>query len=235
MIRCLHKDFQFSSCCSSTLFEWGGILQQRMKILLPSAGVFVEKGDWDGSVVWSKSPEREHAVLFSKTPVEIYRTMFFHRKEYDFDWHTFDDLQGHRIGVIQGYLDIVIFDRAKKSGKQFNVESVTKEYQNLIKLLKNRIDVFPCSELVCLKILQEQFDQEERNSLVYHPKPWRENALYLIMNKKNERAERLLQAFERGMRSIKENGRYDQMRIDFLNGVYDKGKEDEPVRISTEK
>ena len=71
-----------------------------------------ENGDWDGSTVWAYSPEREKKFLFSE-PIGHGCHVFFHLKDFKFDWQTEDDLQGIKIGGTIGYRYLVEIEKLK--------------------------------------------------------------------------------------------------------------------------
>lgn len=185
------------------------------------AFVYAEKGFWDGSVGWSKNPEREKVFFFPETAIHTNREVFFYRQDDDFEWQTLADLEGLRVGALRGYVHVKRFESALEAGTQFILEVNESEDRNLKMLLLKRIDVFPCSEVVCNQYLRTKFSQEERASLSMHPTSLSENPLYLIISKESEQAQYWLQAFERGMKQLKESGRYRQIRQDFYNGTYD--------------
>ena len=180
--------------------------------------VLVANGEWDGTLAFSKTPERLQTLQFSETPIGDVSVVLFYRKNYKFDWKTVDDLQGHRIGVMQGYATAEELEQFKKLGGNVTVEYATTEVQNFKKLLADRIDIFPVVEEVAIKVLHNNFTQEEIDKLTTHPVPFKKKQLYVVFSKKNKQPEVLYQAFERGMKKLKQSGRYNQMIKEHVNG-----------------
>lgn len=182
----------------------------------------VQDGEQDGTLGFSKTPKRLETVRYSDTPLGNASIVFFYRKNYAFDWITIDDLKGQRIGVMQGYSSAEVFEHLKQEGMPLTLEYATTEAQNLHKLLSGRIDIFPATEVVTMKILHDNFTPQDIALITKHPQPWKEQALYVIFSKNIHRTDHLHQAFERGMKALKESGRYDQMMQDYVAGEYDK-------------
>jgi polar amino acid transport system substrate-binding protein len=74
-----------------------------------------KEGTWDGSVVWVDSDERREYFLYSD-PVVPSKMAFFHLKGSDFDWNSYEDLKGIRIGGTLEYAYGKEFDAAEKAG-----------------------------------------------------------------------------------------------------------------------
>ncbi|WP_163836900.1 substrate-binding periplasmic protein [Spartinivicinus ruber] len=70
---------------------------------LPWKRAFVTSlnGISDGTILWAKTSEREQNFYISD-PVKVYQWVFFHLKDYDFDWKTLADLKGVMIGATRG-------------------------------------------------------------------------------------------------------------------------------------
>jgi len=182
----------------------------------------VAKGDFDGSIFWTKSPERIKDVEYSKTPVDSLREVFFFRKNISFNWKTIKDLEPYELGATFGNSHIQKFEKAIGEGIKLKFQPVQSEIQNINKLLRSRIDAFLCMESVCGKMLLQQYSQKERDLIAVHPKIWVDNPHYLIISKKNKRAGYWFQTFESGLQKLKESGRLQRIRDDFMNGKYDK-------------
>lgn len=161
-------------------------------------------------------------LQYSDTPLGDASVVFFHRKNDVFDWTMVDDLKGHRIGVMQGYSSAEIFEQLKQEGAPLTLEYASTEFQNLKKLMTDRIDIFPAVKTVTMKILHDKFTTEDIALLTTHPVPWAKQELHVIFSKNIHRTEHLHQAFERGLKTLKESGRYEQMMQDYFSGKYDK-------------
>lgn len=180
----------------------------------------VELGTYEGSPGWAKTSERERLVLFSE-PLGELCTVFFHRVDTDFDWHTEADLVGYRIGAVLGFEATERLEALRAQGLALNLDVAEDELTNFKKLLLGRIDIFPAVKDTGLYLLRMNFTPAERTALTYHSQPWGCLENYLIISPESPRADELLQAFARGMQRLRTSGRYDQITQDFLNGAYD--------------
>jgi len=169
-----------------------------------------EMGEWDGSAVWFRSPEREESFYLSD-PVILSSYVFFHLKNYLFDWRTMDDLREIRIGATLGYNYGEAFEAAEKAGA-INVDRCASDELNLQKLLRDRFKIFPVDMEVGYAMLHKQFKPETVSLFTNHPRPLRQESLYLLLSKKLERNKRLIELFNRGLQKLKESGRIEEFQ-----------------------
>lgn len=168
---------------------------------------------------WYRSPEREKLFIYSE-PLQIDKNVFFYRKDNPLEhWETLDDLKGKRIGAVAGFTYTKEFWDAQKSGK-LQIETASSEELNIRKLWKGRIDIFPTGPLVGQMIIRELFGPEALERAAFHPKPLLAVTGHLLISKKTEHANELVEAFNRGLAKLKENGRYAQFREDLIAGKY---------------
>jgi polar amino acid transport system substrate-binding protein len=178
------------------------------------------EGGWDGSSYWYKTPEREKDFLFSDV-VTNSTYAFFHIKGSSFDWNTLEDLQGMPIGGTIGYFYKELFEPMEKEGK-LDVQWVPKDEHNLKKLLKQRIKIFPSNIDVAFDLLQIHFTPQEIKKFSYHPKPLRQSPAYLILSKKVKGNQRMLELFNKGLKRLKDSGKYQQYFEESRRGEYKK-------------
>ncbi|MBF9018017.1 MULTISPECIES: ABC transporter substrate-binding protein [unclassified Oceanispirochaeta] len=176
-------------------------------------------GDWDASIGWQKTPEREKDFIFSE-PILEGRIVFFHLKDYSFEWETLDDLKGIKIGAVIGYNYSVEFIEAERAG-EITVKRIGSEEQNFKKLLSGRIDVFISNVDVGYAVLNKYFPDEEYDRITYHTTPFYINELRLAFSRKNQKSDRLLLLFNRGLQELKNQGLYDQYYESSRKGEYE--------------
>lgn len=175
-------------------------------------------GKWDGTVGWRKSPAREPDFLFSDPILQV-NTVFFHRSGKMFDWNTVDDVGHLTIGVTLGYGYIELLkDAANRGGGK--LEAARSDELNLQKLAAGRIDVFPCAEQVGYYLLRTKFIPGTADLVRHHTKPLMDSQLHLLISKKNPNAQDLIDRFNRGLRTLRESGKYDQYLNESLTGEY---------------
>jgi polar amino acid transport system substrate-binding protein len=167
-----------------------------------------EEGYYDGTPGWYRTPERETAFYVSD-PLADDTQSFFHLKTYPFEWNAIEDLKGIRIGATLGYNYGDQFSAAEKEGRIL-VDRVAKDETNFKKLLHKRIDIFPMNTLTGYSMLHTMFKPEIVSLFANHSKPVRSATLHLLLSRKVQRNEQLIILFNKGLRALKESGRYDE-------------------------
>lgn len=191
-----------------------GKISQRVTAAFHAAGVDVKYGffpwrralqlaagkQWDGSLVWRKTPERERRFYFSD-PVFYCDYVFFHRRSQHFNWKTLADLRRYRIGTTLEYDYGDEFRREQKSGT-LKTDTAPTDEQNLRKLLAGRIDLFPVTREVGEYLLATHFTPEQAQQLAIHPRPLLVQPMYLLLNRQDPHHLALIQKFNRGLQQL---------------------------------
>jgi polar amino acid transport system substrate-binding protein len=181
-----------------------------------------KEGTWDGSVVWVDSDERREHFLYSDAVVPS-TFVFFHLKGSDFEWNSYEDLRGIRIGGTLEYAYSEEFDAAEKAGI-IKTNRANNDEIGLKKLLKGRIEAFPGEVMVTYAQIRDTFSQEDAALFTHHPKAINEDPMYLLLGKKVAGNEAMRDLFNEGLKRLKGSGRYDQIIADALAGKYAKPK-----------
>jgi polar amino acid transport system substrate-binding protein len=181
---------------------------------------YAESGDWDGTFLWFDTPERRKLFYVSNPIIDI-KYVFFHLKSYSFDWKTVDDLRGIKIGGTLEYNYGESFQKAEKE-KKIQVYRVSSDKQNLKKILYGRIQIFPNDLDAGLHILNNNFTPEEVKLFTYHPLPVKAAPHCLLLSKKNRKNKELLELFNKGLKVLKDTGKFDQYLAESRQGKYDR-------------
>ncbi len=181
---------------------------------------YAKTGEWDGSVIWQRTPEREKYFYFSDVILEG-TYVFFHLKSVNFDWNTIEDLKGIKIGATGGYTYGEAFDKAAKENS-IQVDYVIYDVQNLKKMLAGRIKIFPVELNVGLDLLQKHFSPEQINKITFHPKIIKRNFYRLILSKKIKTNRKRIALFNKGLSRLCNNGKVKQYMLEFEKGLYNK-------------
>lgn len=161
-----------------------------------------ETGDLDGSIVWSRNAERE-AVMHYSDPVLNLDTVVFYANDRPIDWDQPADLKGLRLGGVIGYDYSFV-----KPDDGYDVSYIGEPINNYRKLMADRLDGVMEERLVGLNLAREAgvFDQ-----VSYHPKNIKSEPYFLIVGKANPRGAEIIEVFNRGLRALKDTGRYDSL------------------------
>lgn len=207
----LSRDLKYSGVASRIVteaFALEGIKVEYGFFPWKRAFYLAEKGEWDGTAVWLRSPEREMDFYLSD-PVVNSRYVFFHMRSFPFEWKKIDDLKGIRIGATIGYDYGEEFEDAEKKGL-ISVIRVPSDEQNLMKLLHGRIDVFPLDMEVGYTMLHRMYKPEVVNMVTNNPRPVRTDPLHLLLTKKLEKNARLMVLFNKGLKSLIAKGEVER-------------------------
>jgi polar amino acid transport system substrate-binding protein len=164
-------------------------------------------GGVNGTVFWSTSgrdSDRQRRFAFSDVVFEG-RSVLFHLKSYPFHWRGYQQLQGVRMGGTAGYE--YTFDQYPNI--RMDRAAVSDEL-NFRKLAAGRFDVFPANLDVGREILRTALTPEEAASITWDPHPYNITRYHLLLNKRNKDTPRYLAVFNKGLKRLKESGKYDE-------------------------
>ncbi|MFO7817628.1 MAG: hypothetical protein R6V39_08120, partial [Desulfovibrionales bacterium] len=85
-----------------------------------------------------------------------------------------------------------------------------------------RIDIFPSAEIMGYKTLRDNFSAEVVDSITSSSKPLHTSTGHLLFPKSRDDAQKLLADFNKGLKQLKDSGRYDELLDDVLAGKYSK-------------
>lgn len=172
----------------------------------------VLNGEYDGTFPWLATEKHSTEMLPHNEPLVQQTEVFFHRKDRNFDWESMDDLKQYRVGGSNGYAHVEMLTNAG-----VEVDVGTNDTVNYRKLLDDRIDVFPADLLVGNHLLQTDFSDEDTAKLTYHSKPLSEGDMFILFSRQTANGQALADTFDRGLKALKDNGRYDEIIQEFLN------------------
>lgn len=175
-------------------------------------------GEWDGSIVWSKTEERAEYFYYSD-PVLYTQTVFFHRKDLDFDWETYADLKDYTIGITLGYtyreLDQYI------DNPEYKFDPAPNDETNFRKLIAGRIDIFPVSLDIGYETMRNIFNELQIAEITHNQNPIDEVSYHLILTKVKDYNKDFIEMFNEGLKMLIESGKYDQYIQDSFMGLYE--------------
>lgn len=160
-----------------------------------------------GSILWSTSgrdSDRQRRFMFSDVVFDG-QSVLFHLKRYPFRWQGYPQLAGVRMGGTAGYE--YTFDRYPYI--QMDRTAVTDE-ANFRKLAAGRLDVFPANLDVGRAILRNVLAPEQAQLITWDPNPYNITRYHLMLNKLNKDNPRYLALFNRGLKRLRDSGKYDE-------------------------
>jgi polar amino acid transport system substrate-binding protein len=183
----------------------------------PRAMAEAQDGPAQGAVVWSKGKPgsaRNRHFVYSDVMFEG-KAVFFHRTGFPFTWKTYADLAKFRIGGVAGYE----YDFETTPGVR--IDRAPTEYLSMRKLLAERFDVYPTIREVGLYTLRTGFPAEEAAAIsLYHGQAYKLTRYHLILPRRLAGTPRYLGLFNKGLRRLRDSGRYAQLMADLEAGRY---------------
>ena len=176
-----------------------------------------QQGRVQGSVVWSigaPGSSRNRDFYFSDLVYED-QSGFFHRKDFPFTWTNINDLpKRYKVGGVAGY------EYAFEKLPGVNIDRAPSDELAMRKLLAGRFEVFPSSQGVGMYVLRTRFTPEEAARIAYHPGSFTKTRYFLILPRSLASSKRHLELFNKGLRRLRESGRYGQYLADLEAGRY---------------
>lgn len=135
----------------------------------------MKKGKRDGIFILSKNKEREAYMVFTVAYLSDNQSIYY-LKGKKFNWKNFKDLKPYTIGLTSGYNYGDKFPKARKKLGLKVDESAKSDLTNFKKLIKGRIDIFPCNDTIAKYIfkknpeLKGKFSKAKKpiNKLTWH-------------------------------------------------------------------
>lgn len=175
-------------------------------------------GNFHGTIGWRKTPEREKDFYFSD-PILMANVVLFHKGGSRFDWNNIDDIAHLDVGATLGYSYVdQLAEAVKRQGGTLDIAPTDE--MNLQKLVAGRIDIFPCGKAVGYYLLRTKFTPGTADMVTHHPKPLIDSPLYLLISKSTPNGQELITRFNKGLKELRESGRYEQFELESLKGEY---------------
>jgi len=175
-------------------------------------------GELDGSPGWKSTPERAASFLFSD-PVITSTSVFFHTTWAPFSWKNLDDLKGLRIAVAAGYSYGANFDAAVAE-KRLTVDVAKDDITGFRMLIDKHVDLVLVNRDVGHDILRRQLAPDDAAFITEDPMPVDEQPSFLAISKKAPHADQLLDDFNRGLATVREQGLLDRVQRDLASGQF---------------
>lgn len=162
------------------------------------------QGRVQGSVLWSRTSDRERDFLFSDVLMHN-RVLLVERRQANLHWQTLADLQHARLAGVVAYDYGHAFQRLERQG-QLQVLRLPDETQGLRMLIAGRLDAMPMEEAVARHLLGK-LPREQQATVRLAPRPLREDGLFVLFNRQDPQALYWRDRFNRGLQQLGESGR----------------------------
>lgn len=172
---------------------------------LPWARAFelAKKGEYDGVLGAWYTEERTQFFIYTN-PFLSTELVFFKRKGEPVAYTSLQDLKPYTIGVARysGPYELL------KPELEENLDIATSADLNIQKLMQERFDLLADEKLNVLYIINTQFP-EWRDAIEILDPPLQINQLHVIISRHRTDAQVIVDAFNRGLKEIQEDGTFD--------------------------
>ncbi|BDU51548.1 substrate-binding periplasmic protein [Haliovirga abyssi] len=171
---------------------------------------YLDMGVVDGIYAMWKTESRDKKYLLSEPffPNEIvFVSMKKNSIKFDGDYKK---LKKYRIGGVRGYSYLETMKKYK-----YNFDLTSTDILNVKKLLYGRVDLIIGDKLETQYIIKKYFKEFYGKEEYLKPIVTMENQ-YLAFSKKVKDAKLKLEAFNRGLKKLKENGEYEKIKEEIL-------------------
>ncbi|MGD2073603.1 MAG: transporter substrate-binding domain-containing protein [Gammaproteobacteria bacterium] len=151
------------------------------------------------------SEERDQYLAFSKPYLES-RIRFIKRRNKEFEFNDFEDLQGMMIGVVKDYA----YDDGFNESRDLIKISERNLIQNLLKLIQGRLDLTLDDELV-LQYEINRYLPNSRKELEMLPKPLAVRGVHIGVSRENPAHAKIVADFNKAIAEMKKDGSYDRI------------------------
>ncbi|MET1077574.1 MAG: ABC transporter substrate-binding protein [Pseudomonas sp.] len=166
--------------------------------------LMLQKGSLDAIMPYACSQVRQ-AFSWCSAPLVRDEMVFFHRKDWPFEWTALTDLKDYSIGASLGYFYGEDFAQAENSG-QLQVTRSSREDANFRLLELGRIQLYPQERSVGYAMLRRLYPADGGQAFTHHPLPLATLPLHLLFRRDDPRGAELLAAFNQGLKKMTANG-----------------------------
>lgn len=177
-----------------------------------------QEGQYDASIGWAKTEEREKDLFFSK-PILHGEIVFFHLNTITVEWDSLSDLKDYKIGAVLGMHYSDAFNQADKE-HTIKVHRVSNELQLFKMLLMERVDLVVCNKDVGLQIMWDNLTKKEIRKITFSLKPLHINKLRVVFPKMGEKSIYFLEELNSGLESLNSDGTFELFYKNSLLGKY---------------
>jgi ABC-type amino acid transport substrate-binding protein len=202
--------------------KMGYQVQWKGPLPFPRLIEYLKNGEVDGSLVFTKSKEREQYLYYSESPYYLVQSVFVVKKENKLDKITSaDDVKGYKVGFLKGaYQTKFLTD---------HMDQLTMEYihgtkwvkQNLYKLIRGRIDAAYDLNPWTMQFEAKLLKIDDQIKILTLPEPSR--GIYAVFSKKSDRGKELAEAY---------NNIFQNLNFDYVPLIK---KEFDPLTPENEK
>lgn len=163
-----------------------------------------KKGDYDGVMGISLTPERARDLEYTKPLGEVHLALIKRADSNIPDtYSSYQELTGHTVAVVKGYYLPKEFEEAS-----FKLDLTDSDEVNVLKLLNQEVDLIIDYGDAAYYLIDTKHPEHKGGIKTLSP-PLEVVAMHNTISKKRARSEEIVAAFNQGLESMKEDGTYE--------------------------
>ncbi len=203
------KEFGLEAAIVTAAFKESGT-KVDYEILPPArAFKFSSRGKFDGTLGWVRSEAREKQFFYSE-PIYESTLVLFHLKSYQFDWQTYDDLREIPMGITAYNYYGKAFHVYLDAG-EFKTDTAHRDEHQFNKILRNRIRLLPMNIDTGYYTVRKKYNKKTAGRFTHHPRMLKRSVYHVLLPKSLEESQDRIRMFNRGLRMIKQSGKYNRI------------------------
>lgn len=167
------------------------------------------KSKTDGSFPWNLSSKRRAEFKVSDPFMTSKEVFFYLKSKGKINFEKLSDLKKYKVGAVQSYSHV---DILKAAG--INPKLSKKDLAGMKKMLKGKTDVFPCESSVGWDLINKHFP-DMKDKVAIMEKPLGTQEMGIIFGKSNPKSDKNIESFNKGLKTIKSNGIYQNILNEF--------------------
>ncbi len=172
-----------------------------------------KEGKYPGSLIWGHNDDRAKDFLYSDIVAEL-GTSLFYNKNNPVEWSEPIDLKKYKMGGVIGYAYGI--EELERQGV-LKIERISNDVGNYKKLAAGRLDIV----LEDTEVGHESINKlGMKDQFSVHPKTLKSRKYSVIISKKAPNAQALIDAFNRGLKKLMDDGRYQKFLEASRRGEY---------------
>ena len=164
-----------------------------------------KKGKLDGVQGAYYNKERDRNFMFTDEIISA-NIVIFQKKGAGISYNSLEDLKDYTFGILRGWAYPEEFVKADYLEK----EETDTPKTNILKLLKDRVDLIVADKLVTLDVANEHYPDQADRIEALEP-PLEEKPLHVIVTEKLPNHAEIVNDFNKGLKMLKEDGTFDKI------------------------
>jgi polar amino acid transport system substrate-binding protein len=131
---------------------------------------------------------------------------FIKKKGDHFEFEGLKSLKGKTIGIVKGYA----YSKEFLNSNDYEKVETTTIMQNIKKVISNRVDLTLEDKIVASALIMAE-DPSYLEQIEFTNSSLESKTLHIAAGKKNPRSKKIIDAYNKGLKIIKENGKYKEI------------------------